>query len=93
MHIDQVSVYDKDTLSDDLLGEKEIDLAKLPLEDWNEFIEMAKPVAFDMMDGSGELAGKVFLGFAACTLQIKIFHIENFPMTAGFMDKTDPFVK
>lgn len=77
------------------LAAREIDLSKLPLEDWNEFIEKAKPVPFELKDSSGKAAGRVFLGFAACTIQIKIFHIENFPDNTGLMgmDRTDPCVK
>ena len=77
------------------LAGREIDLSKLPLEDWSEFIENAKPVAFELKDDSGKVAGRVFLGFAACTIQIKIFHIENFPENTGLMgmDKTDPCVR
>ena len=77
------------------LAGREIDLSKLPLEDWSEFIENAKPVAFELKDDSGKVAGRVFLGFTACTIQIKIFHIENFPDNTGLMgmDKTDPCVR
>ncbi len=92
----QVAVMDSETFrSNEVLAEREIDLSKLPLEDWNEFIENAKPVAFELKDRSGKAAGRVWLGFAACTIQIKVFHIENFPDKTGLMglDKTDPFVR
>ena len=80
-------------MSDDVLAEKEIDLSRLRVTDWSEFIEAAQPVPFEFKDARGKPAGTVYLGFAACTIQVKIFHIENFPQTAGFMDKTDPYVK
>lgn len=89
----QVSVCDSDYLRDDVLAEKEIDLSKLPIQDWSEFIEQAKPIPFDLEDRNGRHAGTVFLGFAACTVLIKIYHIENFVAQSGFMDKTDPYVK
>jgi len=89
----QVAVRDSNVMSDAVLAEKEIDLSKLALEDWVEFIENAQPIPFQLKDRDGKHAGTVFLGFSACTIQVKIYHIENFPDTAGFMDKTDPFVK
>ena len=95
--VQQVAVMDSETFrSNEVLAEREIDLSKLPLEDWNEFIENAKPVAFELKDRSGKAAGRVLLGFAACTIQIKIFHIENFmDNETGLMgtDKIDPFVR
>jgi hypothetical protein len=91
--VQQVAVMDSETFqSNEVLAEREIDLSKLPLEDWNEFIENAKPVAFELKDRSGKAAGRVLLGFAAC----KIFHIENFmDNETGLMgtDKIDPFVR
>ena len=80
-------------MSDDVLAEKEIDLSKLPIENWSEFIEQAKPVPFELTDRAGNYAGTVFLGFASCTVLVKVYHIENFVSQSGFMDKTDPYVK
>jgi hypothetical protein len=63
--VKQVAVLNSDNSGfNNLLAERVIDLSKLPLEDWDEFIENAKPVAFELKDSSGKSAGRVFLGFA-----------------------------
>ena len=89
----QVSVCDSDVMSDDVLAVKDIDLSKLLIDHWSEFVEQAKPVPFDLEDRNGRYAGTVFLGFAACTVLVKIYHIENFTSQSGFMDRTDPYVR
>jgi len=37
--------------------------------------------------------GTIYLAFAANILNVKVHKIANFPDKAGFMDRTDPFVK
>jgi hypothetical protein len=63
--VQQVEVLNSDNSGfNNLLAERVIDLSKLHLEDWNELIENAKPVAFELKDPSGKSSGRVFLGLA-----------------------------
>ena len=48
---------------------------------------------FEVCSETGKKQGAVYLAFAANILQVKVHNISDFPDTAGFMDKTDPYVK
>eukprot|EP00277_Geminigera_cryophila_P010826 CAMPEP_0179451886 /NCGR_PEP_ID=MMETSP0799-20121207/35916_1 /TAXON_ID=46947 /ORGANISM="Geminigera cryophila, Strain CCMP2564" /LENGTH=129 /DNA_ID=CAMNT_0021247545 /DNA_START=25 /DNA_END=414 /DNA_ORIENTATION=- len=56
----KVKVYDKDTLSDDFLGERDVDLNLQDLDG-----ESDDPVPFDIVH-KGKVVGKVYLKFDAC---------------------------
>jgi len=92
-----VKVYDADTLSDDCLGEHNINLN---LEDLQVNEERETPMPFEMVH-EGKTAGKVYLMFSRKTpagafagaLHITVHSIDEFSDSAGFMDKTDPFVR
>ena len=51
--------------------EQGIDLSKVPIECWNDFIEDARPLKFPI-----GFEGGIWLGFAACTLQVKVSRIS-----------------
>ena len=94
-----VAVFDKDTVVDDLLGSKQLDLNSLKLE---ADTETADPVELGLERKNGEAAGKVVLSFSRRAvpegafegiLHVAVHRIEGFSDTAGFMDKTDPYVQ
>ena len=93
-----VAVYDKDTLSDDLMGDHQINLNQLKLEEEAE----TEAEAYEMTTKNGKAAGKVVLSFSRRAvpegafegiLHVAVHRIEGFSDTAGFMDKTDPYVQ
>ena len=93
-----VAVYDKDTLSDDLMGDHQINLNQLKLEEEAE----SGAEAYEMTTKNGEAAGKVVLSFSRQAppegsfggqIHVTVHRIEGFSDTAGFMDKTDPYVQ
>ena len=93
-----VAVYDKDTLSDDLLGDHSINLNQLMLEEDAE----TEAQTFETKKKNGEAAGKVLLSFSRRAVpegafegirHVTVHRIEGFSDTAGFMDKTDPYVQ
>jgi Ca2+-dependent lipid-binding protein len=95
-----VSVYDKDTLSDDKLGEAVVNLHRLDLPvDYEE----DEPVQYQLFHNSNK-AGVVFMklsrridnvpqGAFAGIFHVTIERIDQFSDTAGFMDRTDPYVE
>ena len=84
-------VKDSDTLSDDALGEKEVDLTRqVYIEDLE---DATRGVPSELLDKQGKVAGKVYLAFSACVIHCHVQDIHGFSNTAGFMDKTDPCVK
>ena len=93
-----VAVYDKDTLSDDLMGDHQINLNQLKLEEEAE----KEAEAYEMTTKNGKAAGKVVLSFSRQAppegsfggqIHVTVHRIEGFSDTAGFMDKTDPYVQ
>ena len=94
----EVGVYDKDTLSDDFLGGTRMNINLLKLE---EGAESEAPVAVETTAKDGKPAGKVLLMFSRKAvpegafegiLHVTVQSIEGFSDTAGFMDRTDPYV-
>ena len=84
-----VAVFDKDTVVDDLLGSKQLDLNSLKLE---ADTETADPVELGLERKNGEAAGKVVLSFSRRAvpegafegiLHVTVHRIEGFSDTAG----------
>jgi hypothetical protein len=92
----KIRVLDQNTLADDLLGERAVDV-NIQAPPAGE--ESERPLAFAMVK-KGKTVGKVYLLFSRCTpkgafsgpLFVTVTRIEGFGDTAGFMDKTDPLV-
>jgi len=87
----------KDTVSDDLMGECDVDLNTLDMQEDHEDQEER---VFEMMR-QGKPAGKTTLLFSrravpkgafAGTLRVTVVRIDAFSDTAGLMDRTDPFI-
>jgi len=87
----------KDTVSDDLMGECDVDLNTLDMQEDHEDQEER---VFEMMR-QGKPAGKTTLLFSrravpkgafAGVLRIGVVQIDGFSDMAGFMDRADPFV-
>ena len=85
-----VAVYDKDTLSDDLMGDHQINLNKLKLEEEAE----KEAEAYEMTTKNGEAAGKVVLSFSRRAvpegafegiLHVTVHRIEGFSDTVGVL--------
>ena len=91
----QVRVYDKDTMSDDFLGEGQIDIDQLRIPQGGE----SGTIAVSMMR-KGKPAGTVMLscsrkaappGSFKGILHVTVYSIDGFSDSAGFLDKTDPY--
>jgi hypothetical protein len=91
----QVRVFDKDTLSDDFLGEGEVDLDKMRVPPGGESGRITVDVS-----RKAKPAGKVVLscsrrappaGSFKGILHVTVYSIDEFSDSAGFLDKTDPY--
>jgi Ca2+-dependent lipid-binding protein len=93
----RVRVMDSDTLSDDTMGELDVNLNELELQpdvDHQATLEMLKP-------NSQEIAGKCRLTFSrkeapkgsfSGILHVTVIGIKEFDDNASFMDRADPYV-
>jgi len=92
-----LEVFDADTLSDDKLGQGVCNLHRLEMQEEH---EDDTPLAFHVTL-KGEPAGTVYLMFSrravpkgafAGLLHVTVDRISGVADTAGFMDRTDPYV-
>jgi hypothetical protein len=92
-----VQVMDSDTLFDDTLGAHTINVHGLDME--SEDFEDETPRPFDVLH-KGAKAGTIWLAFSRRTppgafagiFHVTVLWIDEFADTAGFRDRTDPYV-
>jgi len=69
----------------------DIDLSKIPVQGnpasvfpgFCNLIDEAHPMKFNCKDREGKTVGTVYLGFAACLILVKLYHIEERPDAYG----------
>ena len=94
-----ITVMDSNMTMDETLGEVVVDLNQLDVPNDRETEKTGLEV---MKLSNGKVAGKIYLSFSRMAmpegsftgvLHLTVCRIDEFSDTAGFMDKTDPYVK